>query len=734
MKSGKKVGRRDFLRLSAVAAGGAVVVACGGSTAPSGNAPTAASGSAPTAASGGAPTAPPSGPGPTVGPVATREGSGTVKATAIPPSAKFSESPTLAARVQAGDLPALADRLPKNPYVVPHKWLKPGKYGGTMQMGGQGTDEFGTSGFVQESMYGHSPLRYLEDGLKIGPGLAESWGPNADQTEWTFKFREGLKWSDGEPWTTADIMYWWEDMVLNEEHPETPPDEARSGKNTLAKFTATDDVTLTITFDAPAPLTADRIAMWVNRRIGPAWMEPKHYMMKFHPKYNKALAGKKDWFNNHDLKREFGRIPGTPTMTGWMLKAYKTGQFSQWERNPYYYAVDREGNQLPYIDNINFTPYQDKEVMKLQFQEGKVDFVNGGHTPLDLTDVAGLQSSKGRSKLEVRFWDSGSGTGSIYFFSYDYFEPKMRALIRNPKFRKAMSHAINRDEIQKVVYFTTGEKTTGTMSPKAIEYSVNDEGKKVYAQWRDSAIKYDPAMAKALLDEIGAVDKNGDGLREMPDGTKLTVTLDYPADTGNEHISKNNVIAKNWKAVGIDAKLNPIPPTSYTAQWLAGKIMSKTAWEVGDGPNHLVYPQWVVPLESSRWAPLEGEMYNVRGTPAEKLQLDLDPYKRTPPRMAPEKGGSVERLWAIYDKSKIETNPMGRHKLVWDMIKIHVEDGPFYFGTVANTPRIILVKQGLMNVPLKTDLAQGGFCNPWIHPVPAVYDPETFYWETPPTS
>jgi peptide/nickel transport system substrate-binding protein len=157
----------------------------------------------------------------------------------------------------------------------------------------------------------------------------------------------------------------------------------------------------------------------------------------------------------------------------------------------------------------------------------------------------------------------------------------------------------------------------------------------------------------------------------------------------------------------------------------------KTAWEVGDGPNHLVYPQWLVPMELERWAPLNGQWYAVRGTALDGQELDKDPYDRTPPREPAEEGGPVARLWEIYDRTKLEPDAMTRHRMVWDMIKIHIQDGPFFSGSVANPPRIVLVKKGLMNVPKRDDLALGGFVNPWIHPTPAVYDPETWYWDNP---
>ncbi len=717
--------RRQFLHISAVAAGGTMLVACGG------GGDTNTTGPGPAATTGGTdvnavPTQGGAAPVATTADAAaepTVAGAGTTgNATAVTGSTEYKQAPMLD---QMQGLPPVAERLPKNPYVVPHKWVTSGKYGGRMRWAF--SSEWGVAHYIQESMYGHSPLRWLNDGLDIGPGLVESWSTNDDTSEWTFNFREGLKWSDGKPWTTADIMFWWEDMVLDETHTAGPPDEARSGKDTLAKFKAVDDVTLTMTFDAPAPLTADRLAMWVNRGIGPDWMQPRHYMEQFHPKYNKKVG--KDWVENFDQKKDFAVNPECPTMTGWMLKSYKEGVETVWERNPYYWCVDKDGNQLPYIDGITSTNVQNPEVLKLRYTEGRVDYVHGAHTPLGLQDVASLRQAEARHGLQTFFWDSGSGTGSIFFLNYDYAEPKMRELIQNPKFRQAISYAYNRPQVQKVVYFNTGELTTGTMSPKAIEYKINEQGKKVYQQWRDSYVKYDPEKAKSLLDEIGLKENNG--VREMPGGGKLVVRLDYPADAAPETLRKNELLAADLKAVGITAQLSPLAPEGYDDLWKVGKVMSKTNWEVGDGPNHLVYPQWLVPMEFSRWAPLHGEFYNVLGTPKAKQELDKDPYKRTPPRVAPKPGSPIDRLWKTYNRSKIETDPMKRHQLVWDMIKIHVDEGPFFMGSVANTPRIVIAHKELKNVPRREDLAQGGFVNPWIHPTPAVYDPEAYYWENP---
>jgi len=715
MSQTKKLSRREFLRLSAVSAAGVVLAACAKETVAPAAEATATT--APVVAEA----------------TATQRVQLEVTATPVPTVevATFGEAPILADQVKAGKLPPVEERLPKNPLTLsPVNTI--GKFGGRLKMASWWQD-----GGIDAKMYGHSPLRFTDDGLTVSPGTVESWSPNADDTVWTLKFREGIKWSDGEPCTTADILYWWDDCVLDPDHPDLPPAEFSAINGVLPEFKAVDDFTLTLTYAAPAPLTAKRLAMWTKGSVGPRWISPAHYLKQFNPKYGadgvKGAMGAnpnyKDYVE-HDRKRNTQNNPDCPTLNSWHLVAYEQGVASTYDRNPFYYCVDTAGNQLPYIDGIDDKPSPDAQYLLLQIFQGSVEFEV--HTyQLTLGDIAPLKEGQDKGNYEVRFWDTGSGTGAMNFLNYDFKDDKKRELHRTAKFKQALSFAIDRPTIQRIVYYDTGTITTGSMSPKAIEFNFNAEAQAHYEKFRTIYSAYDPDKAKALLDEIGLKDVDGDGFREYPDGSKYEFIMDFGSDdTNQEYIKVSEILQQNWKAVGLNVILNQIPGAQRDTNWRAGLTTMKCQWEVGDGPDHLVYPSWVVPDETERWAPLCGEMRIVKGTDLENSEADKSPWDRQPPRFNvndPQyKGTPVEKLHALYDQAVFEVDDIKRMELVWQMNDIHMNEGPFFLGTVCNTPRIIIVSKNLENVPTRDQLKLGGFCNPWITPTPAMENPETF--------
>ena len=436
-----------------------------------------------------------------------------------------------------------------------------------------------------------------------------------------------------------------------------------------------------------------------------------------------------------DRKRDYGTNPDCPTMTGWRLRSYTEGRSVVWERNPYYWCVDRDGNQLPYLDTVTMSAVQDAEVAKLQLQEGKADHAHGPFLALTLGDVSGLKKSEPTHRSRGAALGRRVRHGFAVLLQLRLSSTRRCAgLIREPKFRQALSFAFDRADAQKSIYFNTGEITTGTYSPKASDLHVGKDAQRAYAGWRDSYARHDPEKAKALLDELGVVDRDGDGLRELPDGGRLVVRLEYPADTSEEHTHKNALLERDWREIGIEAKQNPVAPEAFSIKWQAGELMSTTAWENGGGIHEiLVEPQVLVPLGgfADWWAPLHANYHAIRGTPDAQKVKGTDPYKRKPPSVEPEPDSPIARLWELHDRAKVEQDAVQRYKLVWEMVKIHVTDGPFFMGPVANTPVPVLAHKDLRNFPRKEQLALHGFAGPWSHPTPAVYDPETWHWTNP---
>ncbi|NLV92127.1 MAG: ABC transporter substrate-binding protein [Firmicutes bacterium] len=638
-------------------------------------------------------------------------------AMAIAAPKKYNEAPMLAEKVAAGLLPPVEERLPENPMVI-----KPlhgvGQYGGTWVR----FESSPTWGALRMIMYGHSPIRWVDDALGIEGNWVESWESNEDATEWTLNIRKGIKWSDGVPMTSADFMFWWEDMVLNPEMSDQVPDYFIAGRRT-AQIWAPDEWTINVKFAASAPLLPERMACWVNNGHGERLIVPAHYLKQFHPDYTDEYTD----FEVLEERMEWWVNPECPVLTAWMPVEHRVSQKLILERNPYYWAVDTEGNQLPYIDRIEVDYVEDVEVIKLKLLNGE------GHMQvrpyLQLSDLSMLMRGQQAGNYRVYLWDSGSGTGPMLYWNWNHPDDAKREVYRMPEFRRALSHALNRERMQRMLYFGLGTPTSGTFSPKAAEYGRTEEGAAIYEQWRTAWLEYNPEKAKAMLDAAGIVDQDGDGWRDLPNGQPLTVRIDFNAQASRTDVQINEMAAADWEAIGVRTQLNPVDGSQLSLMDANATFDVHNSWEVGDGPNHLVFPQWIVPIDVSRWAPLNGGWYSVIGTDKEGTELDKAPRERSPVREEPEPGSPVARLQELYDIAKVEPDQAKRDQLALEMVKIHIEEGPFFLGTICNYPRPVVVSNKMHNVPDVTDLPRGGAVNPYITPYPAMTMPEQYWLE-----
>ena len=628
----------------------------------------------------------------------------------------YNEAPMLQDQVQAGLLPPVDERLPEQPLVIT-PLREVGKYGGTWVRWTTSR----TWSYVRMLMYGHSPIRWVDDGMGIEPNWVESWESNPEATIWTFRLRKGVRWSDGHPLTTDDIMFWWNDMVLNLEMSDPVPDIFIAGGET-ARVEALDEYTVQVTYKEPAPLLIERLCMWPNAGHGERLIVPAHYLKQFHPDYSDA-----ENFEIFEEKMEWWVNPECPVLTEWMPVEHQPARRLILQRNPYYYAVDTEGNQLPYIDTIEVNYVEDMEMIKLRLLNGE------GHMQLRpymaMSDLAMFQKNAANAGYRIHLWNSGSGTGPIVYPNWNHPDPDKQGLYRMPEFRRALSLAMNRPRMHKMVHYTTGEPTTGTFSPNAIEFHRTEIGKALYEEWRDMYVEYNPKGAQALLDSIGVVDQDGDGWRDLPNGKPLTLRIDMDSAAEKIYTQTSEMTKVDWEAIGIKTLLNPMDGSQLSIMDQTATFDIRDSWGLSDGPNFLVFPQWVAPIDLSRWAPLNGAWYSVQGTAKATLDLDKAPRDRTPPREAPEPGGPVDRLQKIYDQAKIEPDEAKRDEFVHQMIQIHIEEGPFFIGSVALFPRPVVFSNKMRNVPDGPDLPLGGYTDPWIMSYPAITNPAQYWFD-----
>ncbi len=515
---------------------------------------------------------------------------------------KYGEAPMLAERVAAGELPPVEERLPENPRQLALAWSETGTYGGELRVPFGGDSPFWGGQMVFYSAWRGSLVNWNADFSNWEPNLAESVDVSDDATSYTFHLRKGIKWSDGVPFTADDVVFYIDDIMKNEEinagnFPEgwllpgdVPP--------TIEKI---DDYTFTITFDVPYGMFLINMAGWDGWQMTTA---PKHYLQQFHIKYNPdgidaliaETEGASDWVTLFQLHSAVGpgadqavamRDVNYPTLFPWVV-TQPLGSGTQFiaERNPYFYCVDSAGNQLPYIDRIVETAYQDEQTLLLDVLAGKFDTMPNPANEnrslfFDDPETSGL-------KVYV-LPREGGGVVSIQF---NMTHPEMGELFSQKDFRIGMSHAINRQEIVDIVYF--GEGTLRQISPNADSPLYNEQMSTQY-------LEYNVDVANEYLDKV-LPDKDSDGWRLGPDGEKLSIV--FTIQTGDYGLRFTDVaeLLKGYFAeVGVDIIVDVVDNQVWTDR-SADNTIEATVYtgEGGMGMSAILDPRYYVPSSRSQ--------------------------------------------------------------------------------------------------------------------------------------
>ncbi|MFZ6029055.1 MAG: ABC transporter substrate-binding protein [Chloroflexota bacterium] len=522
-----------------------------------------------------------------------------VTTTPLPP-AKFNEAPMLADKVKAGELPPLEERMPENPKVI-SPLVEQGVYGGELRYGFVcgGCPAWG--GMLYVAGWEHL-VSWKPDYSGFEPNVAESYEINADATEYTFHLRKGMKWSDGEPFTADDIMFYIDDVLKDPDLFPSGPGADWLPADYVEGFTASkvDDYTFKLSFDKPYGTLLYQMAAWGGRQFV---MYPKHYLQQFHLKYNPDVdklvaedATIKDWMglffkkapaNWGDPARYFDD-PAMPSLYSFIVtQPLGTGTTLIMVRNPYYWKVDDQGNQLPYIDTINATNYQDDQSRVFAMLNGDLDF---SKDPGEPSRELFYQARDEGKPINIMKPQPDLGNMQSIHFNFTDKDPVKAEVNGNKDFRIGMSYAINREEIIEVVFKGQG---------KPAQVCPNEQSPLWNEKCANQYIEYDVAKAQEYLDKAFPNGKDSEGYYLDKNGKRFSEVLTVLNDSseGPHWVQVAEMLIAYWKEVGVDIKLDAVTDQVWTERRSSNDVDAFLyhGGEGGSGMSAIIDPRWHVP-------------------------------------------------------------------------------------------------------------------------------------------
>ena len=610
------------------------------------------------------------------------------------------QAPQWQEMVAAGELPPLEERLPANPKV-----LEPlnsiGEYGGTMRHPLLGSWSSRLYSFMgNENLVNWTPNW---DGLV--PNVAESWEVSDDSTEFTFYLREGIRWSDGELFTADDIMFWYNDILLNEDvTPQVP--NWLIVNDEVVQLEKIDDFTIKFTFAAPYGLFLQLMAT----PNGSDLVEfPEHYVKQLHADYNTDTldqmveeSGQPSWVELLQSKTGSRANNGAgwtnadlPVIYAWRITEPAGGDVARavTERNPYYWKVDTEGNQLPYIDRIEWEFLQDPEVLLLRTLNGEVEFMN--YYANALQNKAVLFDNMGQG--DYHFFDQirDQAVTVALHLNWNTENEALREAFRNKDFRIALSHALNRQEIIDTVF--VGQGIPYQIAPKPTSEYYNETLATQYAE-------YDVAKANEILDSLYP-DKDANGIRLGPDGNPIQFDMIVDATRFPAWIDVLELVEIYWEEVGIDMNIAGISGELLTERREANDYDATAGWSDG-GLATLLNPSFLFPSGiGSTFAPAWGAWYQPGNFGGEVEEPPDD----------------VKRQMELYDQVKATADLDLQRELMNEIIDIAI-DRFWHIGVSLDMGQYGVVKNNYHNVP-------DAMPESWNYPDPFPTNTSTYWIE-----
>lgn len=604
------------------------------------------------------------------------------------------ETPIFAARVTKGELPPVEARLPQSPRVIDltAPGLSPGQPGGTLRMlmGDQRDIRMMT-------IYGYARLVVFNLKSELEPDILEKVDIEEGRI-FTLHLRKGHKWSDGHAFTTEDFRYFWEDVASEDRlFPGGPPSQLlTSGKP--PKVEIIDPLTIRYSWELPNPSFLPALAAAQPLYI----YMPAHYLKQFHAKYAdkdalaKAvkLARVKDWQNLHDRKSRMYRPenPDLPALDPWVNRTPPPAEQYVFERNPYFHHVDSNGHQLPYIDRVLMS-LGSTALIPAKTGSGESD-LQARYLRFD--NYTFLKDAEARHNYRVRLWQSAPGSFVALTPNFNTLDPVWRGLVRDVRFRRALSLGINRHDINQCIFFGLARESANTVLPGSPLFK---------PEYATAYTNYEPETANRLLDELGLQERDWEGYRKLPDGRRAELIVETAGES-SEETDILELVAGDYHALGLRIVIHGSQRDVFRRRIIAGvTVLSASVGLDNALPGPDMPPDSLAPSNRGQmhW-PRWGEYTETNGGGGEAADL-------------PEAMELVTLLmqWRRSASTQERTT-------IWQRIlDIHAQQ-VFTIGIISGTQQPVVISNRLHNVPEVGNYSfePGAFFG--------VYRPDTFWF------
>ncbi len=587
------------------------------------------------------------------------------------PALAQEEPPALAAAVSLGNLPPLAERLPARPRsdVPAREDWRSGRYGGELRIltrGGRDARDLVVLGYAR--------LMVWTEAFELVPDILEAVEVE-DNRIFTLRLRPGHRWSDGEPFTSEDFRFWWERVATNETlSPSGPPPELLvEGQPPELSFPDA----YTVVFAWPQPNNQFLPALAGTRP--PFVYRPAHYLRQFHADFvdpaeleaQAAAEGLDGWAGLFDRRdRPFLLAnPDYPTLQPWRLLNAPPTERWRFARNPYFHRVDDRGRQLPYIDSVVLESTSN-ELIPVQAAAGQTDLQDRG---LTFRDAAFLKQAEARGALTLKLWPIARGAQLAIYPNLNAADPELRRLNRSTDFRRALSLAIDREEIDQAIYQGLALPGANTVLPESPLYRPALRG-----AWS----QHDPTAANVLLDGLGLDRRDAEGYRLRSDGERLSLIVET-GDTDPAEIDVLELVRDHWRAVGLELLIRSRGRSAMRNAIQAGESAYSVFYGLANGlARPAMSPQELAPTgdRQNNW-PLWGLHFESDGTRGEAPDLP-----------------AAQRLLELFAAWTRAPDPETQRAAWEEMLAIHAEE-VFTIGLIARVPQPVVHAPGLRNLP-----------------------------------